>query len=225
MDRRGAFIVLEGPDGAGKTTQARRLVERLEERGLDAVLVREPGGTAVGEAVRAVLLDPANEPMDARTELLLYMASRAQLCREVIRPALERGAVVVADRFLASSAVYQGIAGGVGLEAVREVGAVATGGLAPDLTLLLDLDPARALERVARGRSLDRMERKSIAYHRAVCEGYRAYAAGAPEQVERIDAGRPEAEVAEEVERAVDALLAARGLGRGAERSRLGARP
>jgi len=209
MGRRGAFIVLEGPDGAGKSTQARRLAAALSSGGVEAVLVREPGGTAIGEKVRAILLDPANDPMDARTELFLYMASRAQLCREVIRPALEAGRVVVADRFLASSAVYQGLAGKVGLAETLSLGAVATGGLAPDLTILLDLDPERALERVVKGRALDRMERKSLEYHRAVAEGYRSYAALDRGRLARIDAGRSEDEVHVEVARLVRALLEA----------------
>jgi dTMP kinase len=171
----GAFIVLEGPDGAGKTTQARRLVEGLERRGLPSELVREPGGTPIGEKIRAILLDPANEPMDARTELLLYMASRAQLCREKIQPALERGRIVVADRFLASSVVYQGLVGGLGAEEVLATGLLATGGLKPDITVILDVDAERATARVAKRAPRDRLEQKDADYHRRVFAGYRAY--------------------------------------------------
>ncbi len=209
----GKFIVLEGPDGAGKTTQARRLVVELAARGLDPLLAREPGGTSIGERVRAILLDPASEPMDARTELFLYMACRAQLCREVLRPALAAGRIVVADRFLASSAVYQGVAGGIGIERVLDLGLLATDGLRPDLTIVLDLDADRAADRVARGRVRDRVERKDTAFHRQVCEGYRWYARLANEPIKAIDATRAEDIVFADVLLAANALL-----GAGAER-------
>jgi dTMP kinase len=195
----GSFLVLEGPDGAGKTTQARRLAAAIEaRRGAAPLLVREPGGTPIGERVREILLDRANEALDARAELLLYMASRAQLCREVIRPALESGRVVIADRFLASSAVYQGFAGGLGFEAVLEIGYFATGGLMPELTIVLDLAPEEAAARLA-GRPRDRIESRSLDFHRRVCEGYRRYAEIARERTARVDAARGEEEVAREV--------------------------
>lgn len=201
------FIVLEGPDGAGKTTQARRLLQELQKRGREPLLVREPGGTAIGERIRAILLDPVHDAMDARTELFLYMASRAQLCRDVIAPALRAGKIVVADRFLASSAVYQGIAGDIGLEKALEIGTVATQGVAPDLTIVLDLEAEKAAERVARGRVADRIERKDLKYHRQVCEGYRWYARRAKEPIKVIDATREEDIVFADVLIAVDGAI------------------
>jgi dTMP kinase len=203
----GAFLVLEGPDGAGKSTQARRLAAALAARGPAPLLVREPGGTPIGEKVRAILLDPANAALDARAELLLFMASRAQLCREVVRPALEAGRVVIADRFLASSAVYQGVAGGLGIEKVLEVGLFATGGLVPDLTILLEIPADEAARRVAGARAKDRIEARSLDFHRAVAEGYRRYAAIARERVVRVDAAQPEDAVAREVERLVGEVV------------------
>jgi dTMP kinase len=208
MSAGGRFIVLEGPDGAGKTTQAGRLVAALERRaGLAPALVREPGATRIGERIREILLDPAHETFDPRAELFLYMAARVQLCREVIAPALAAGRIVIADRFLASSAVYQGIAGGVGIERVLELGSIATDGLAPDLTIILDLEAEAAAERVARGRERDRMERKSLDYHRRVCSGYREYARLAKEPVRVIDAARAPDEVFADVLAAVEAVI------------------
>lgn len=206
----GAFIVLEGPDGAGKTTQARRLMAELGRRGLDPLLVREPGQTPIGEKIRAILLDPANEAMDARTELFLFMASRTQLCLDLIRPALAAGRIVLADRFLASSAVYQGLAGGVGLDLVLEIGGVATGGVRADLTIVLDIDAEAAVERVARSRVRDRVEQKDLAYHRKVCSGYREYVRAARargEAVEVVTAAGGEDEVAADVLRAAGPVI------------------
>jgi len=204
----GAFIVLEGPDGAGKTTQSRLLVEQLRARGREPVLVREPGGTAIGEKVREILLDPANEEMDFRAELFLYMASRAQLCREVIEPALAGGRIVVADRFLASSAVYQGMAGGIGMEQVLAVGRIATGGLEPDLTVLLDIDAREAAARVSAARSRDRIERRSLDYHARVCAGYRAFARLPGRRLRVIDGARAVEIVAKDVLEAALEILA-----------------
>jgi dTMP kinase len=205
----GAFIVLEGPDGAGKTTQARRLVEALDRAGRRPLAVREPGGTAIGEKIRAILLDPENEAMDARTELLLYMAARAQLCAEVIRPAVAKGHVVVADRFLASSIVYQGFAGGLGAETVRALADFAIGEVRPTLTIVLDVSAAIAATRGA-GREKDRIERRSEDYCERVRAGYRLHveaARRAGERVVVIDGARPEAEVASDVVRAAMAAI------------------
>jgi dTMP kinase len=167
---RGLFLTLDGPDGGGKTTQAVRLVAWLRARGLEVVACRDPGGTALGDRLRQILLDRATAHLALRAEMLLYMASRAQLVEEVIRPALGRGAFVVSDRFLLANIVYQGFAGGLPVEEVGRVGQAATGGLLPDLTLLLDIPPVVARARV--GAARDRIEDRPDTYHARVRTGF-----------------------------------------------------
>lgn len=166
----GRFIVLEGIDGAGKTTQAKLLVRALRRRGRAVVYVREPGGTDLGEQVRRLLLDRRSR-MTVECELYLYMAARAQLVAERIRPALRRGRTVVCDRFLYSSAAYQGEAGGVGVGDVLALGRWAVDGVAPDRVVILDLDPREGLRRKRGGRA-DRIERRGLAYQRSVRRGF-----------------------------------------------------
>ena len=178
---RGRFIVFEGLDGCGKTTQARRAVGALRRRGRRALLCREPGGTAVGERIRRILLDRRYREMAVETELLLYMASRAQLVREVLRPALAAGTVVVADRFVFSSLVYQTVSGAVSEAAVRSVARVVLGGLTPDLQIVLDVPVHVALARMRR--PPDRMEGKGRAFLERVRQGYLAAARGEPHTV------------------------------------------
>lgn len=198
-ERRGIFITLEGPDGGGKTTQARLLAERLRRAGVPAVHTREPGGTPIGEAIRELILNPANDLADA-TEVLLYAAARAQNVEQVIRPALVAGRVVIGDRFIDSSLAYQGYALGRGVEAVRQVNLFATGGLLPDFTLLLDVRPEEGLARVGgrcRGEAVDRIEQRKLDYHRKVREYYLALAAREPDRVRLIPTdGRTPEEVA-----------------------------
>jgi dTMP kinase len=167
---RGLFFCLDGPDGGGKTTQAARLADWLRARGFGVVTCRDPGGTAVGDRLRTILLDRATTHLGLRAEMLLYMASRAQLVDEVIRPALDQGQIVVADRFLLANIVYQGYAGGLSVDEVGRVGQAATGGLLPDLTLLLDVPPEAVRARV--GRARDRIEDRSDDYHTRVRDGY-----------------------------------------------------
>jgi len=176
---RGFFLTLDGPDGGGKTTQVARLAGWVRARGLDVVTCRDPGGTAVGERLREVLLDRATVSLAIRAEMLLYMAIRAQLVEEVIRPALAAGKVVVSDRFLLANIVYQGDAGGLSVAEVGRVGLVATGGLLPDLTLVLDIERSAARARV--GAARDRMEDRPDDYQRRVRDGFlrAARAAGA----------------------------------------------
>jgi dTMP kinase len=184
---RGLFVTFEGIDRSGKTTQARMLVEAL---GDDALGVREPGGTEVGERVRELLKDPAVE-LGAEGEALLFAAARAELVAQVIRPALEQGRVVVSDRFLDSSLAYQGGARGLGVEEVGAVNALATGGLEPDLTFLLALDPAAAESRAGES---DRFEEEGRELQERVLAAYEELAAAGPERWRRIDASRsPEA--------------------------------
>lgn len=189
----GRFLVFDGPDGSGKSTQLRRFAEHCAAHGVEPELVREPGGTPIGEAIRGVLLDPRYAEMELRCEMLLYMASRSQLMTERIRPALAAGRFVLADRFISSTLAYQGTAGGLDPEEILAVGRVATGGCWPDLVVIFDVDEATAAGRLPA--DLDRMEAKGAAFHRRVRQGYLAQAARDPERHLVIDASRSEDEV------------------------------
>ncbi len=166
----GLFVALEGPDGSGKTTQAARLATWLASIGREVVACREPGGTLLGERLRSILLDRSELTIGMRAEMLLFMSSRAQLVEEVIRPALGRGAVVVVDRFLLSTVVYQGYAGGLDVDQLWQVGLAATAGLLPDLTLLIDVPPEVARARIGPGR--DRIEDRGEDSRVRVREGF-----------------------------------------------------
>ncbi len=204
---RGIFITMEGPDGAGKTTQIERLKAYLTEAGYDVLLTREPGGTVISEAVRGILLDPAHKEMKPSTELLLYAAARAQLVGEVIGPAVEAGKAVISDRFVDSSVVYQGIARGLGVETVYEVNRPAIGAYMPDVTFLLDLPAEVGIARKKNQAELDRMEQESIEFHRKVAEGYRTLAARDPERILTIDATLPIDSICDMIKGKVDELL------------------
>jgi dTMP kinase len=183
----GRFIVFDGPDGSGKSTQFRRFSADLEKLGLEVCEVREPGGTYIGEQIRRVLLDPANqEEVDLRCEMLLFMASRAQLVAQRIRPALGSGALVLADRFISSTLAYQGSAGGIPLDDIRRVGQVALGECWPDLVIIFDVDEQTAATRLKP--LLDRMELKDADYHRTVRRGYLQQAADDPQRYLVVDA-------------------------------------
>ena len=192
MTRRGFFIVLEGPDKSGKSTQARLLAQALRARGLTVLHTREPGGTSVAEGVRAVLLNPELR-IDPVAELFLYEASRAQHVSEKIRPALGRGEVVLCERFTMSTDAYQGVARGLGLKTTGALNAVATGGLAPDLTVVLDI-PAAEFDSRDKSRKLDRLEREHVSFRVAVRKGYRALARSRPKTA-LIDATKPEEDI------------------------------
>jgi dTMP kinase len=168
----GVFLVLEGVDGCGKSTQARRLVERLRAAGRDVLHVREPGATAVGERIRDVLLDPASGDVTPLAEVFLYQAARAQLVAEILVPALAAGRDVVCERWHYATSAYQGVAGGAGLDAVRLTSALATGGLEPHRAVLLDVPDDLAGSRL--GTSLDRMEQKGAAFRARVAQALRA---------------------------------------------------
>jgi len=189
------FVTLEGLDGSGKSTQAELLVERLEADGEDVVATREPGGTELGERIRDLVLHGGHVAPWA--EALLYAAARAQHVDEVIRPALERGASVVCDRYVDSSVAYQGVARGLGLERVLDLNLAAVGGLLPDRTFLLALDVAQLPGRLRREH--DRLERESDDFHTLAGAGYRELAARFPERIVVLDATRPAADLAEEV--------------------------
>ena len=205
--RGGMFIVFDGTEGCGKSTQARMLYERLSRRrgADDLLLVRDPGTTRIGERVRGILLDPAHAEMNMRCEMLLYMAARAQMMAEVILPALGRGGTVLCDRFVSSTLAYQ--LGGDGLTAaeIRSVADIAVRGRWPDLTVLLDLPAAESLARVRRAR--DRIEQRPMDYHERVRQNYLAQAEGDPDQYRVIDAGHGVESVHEEVWRVVAPLF------------------
>jgi dTMP kinase len=184
----GLFLVLEGVEGAGKTTQARLLSEWTRGLGLAVIATREPGGTPVGEAVRAVLLDRADLDIPAESELLLILAARTAFVKEVVRPALARGSIVVADRFSLSTLAYQGYGRGLDLDQVRGLDRFARAGVEPDLTLVLELPPEEGVRRQqAAGKGRDRIERAGADFHARVADGYRALAQGDP-RVRAVDA-------------------------------------
>ena len=180
----GLFITFEGVEGAGKSTQIELLRTALEEQGLRVLVTREPGGEPVAEAIRKVLLH-TEEHVEPLTELLLFLAARAQITERVIRPALRAGTIVLCDRYLDSTTVYQGYARGLDLEMVRLLNRVATGGQLPDITIVLDLDERVGIARQA---SRNRMEREDLAFHRAVRQGYLAEAAREPERFHVVNA-------------------------------------
>ena len=188
----GRFIVFDGPDGSGKSTQFQAVAKVAQAAGVETVEVREPGGTPIGEKIREVLLDPANSEMVTRCEMLLYMPSRAQLMEERILPALARGAFVLADRFISSTLAYQGSAGGLARQDILSVGDIAIGGRWPDLVVVFDVDWKTAQSRMAR--ALDRIEQKDADYHRRVREGYLEQARSQPDKYLVVDStAQPEA--------------------------------
>lgn len=197
--KKGLFLSIEGPDGAGKTTQARLLKERLEKLGLQVVLTREPGGTPIGEEIRKLLLNPDFREMTVPCEILLYSAARAQLVRECIYPSLQKGITVISDRYLDSNIVYQGLAGGEKPEIIEMINMWAAGRLLPELTFLLDIDVEAGLRRL-RGKHTgasdwrgDRMEQKELEFHRKVRQGFLQLASRDAERFFVIQAGdRPE---------------------------------
>jgi dTMP kinase len=206
------FITFEGPEGSGKTTQTIRLHAALEARGLTVVRTREPGGTPIGEQVRTVLHDLQNAGMLPATEILLYSASRAQHVGELIRPALQRGAIVISDRFAESTMAYQGHGREFDLDALRQITAFATGGLQPDLVVYLDLDVGTGLARKRRdqlaGRGeWNRMDQQTLEFHERVRTGYLAMAAESPERWLIVDASRSVEAIHETVLARVKELL------------------
>jgi dTMP kinase len=220
----GLFLVLDGPDGGGKSTQTGRLADWLRSLGRDVVACRDPGGTALGERLRAILLERDTVKIALRSEMLLYMASRAQLVEELIAPTLAAGGVVVADRYLLANIVYQGSAGGLLEEEIALVGMVATGGLMPDLTIVLDIAPDTATSRV--GLARDRIEDRPLFYREQVRAGYLAAARGEldpegtpgepancpyyPAPIVLIDASQDSETVFKEIQREVLCVLAIR---------------
>lgn len=220
---RGTFITFEGPEGGGKSTHARLLADRLRAIGKSVLLTREPGGTPTGEAIRTLLQhDGAGEAPVNRAEVLLFCASRAQLVERVITPALARGEWVICDRFTDSTLAYQGYGRGLDLPELRVMNAFATGGVVPDLTLLLDVDAETGLARIAQrhganGHVPDRIEREALRFHQRLRQGFLELAANEPKRFRVIDTRPPSAAVAAAVWQAVDdGLKVGRFKGQGA---------
>lgn len=196
------FYTFDGIDGVGKSTQIRLFCDWLEERGKQVLACRDPGSTALGEAVRNLLLNRTDLAIHRRTEMLLYMAARAQLVEEIIRPALAEGKTVVSDRFLLANVVYQGYAGGLDVDELWQIGIIATDGLVPDVTFLLDMDPQAATERIRR--APDRMESQGEEFRMRLRHGFRAEATRKPDKIRLIDAAQSVEEVQEAIRRVAE---------------------
>jgi dTMP kinase len=202
------FISLDGGDGVGKSTQIGLLADWLRAAGHDVLTCRDPGSTQLGESIRKILLDAHDTPISRTAEMLLYMAARAQLVAEIIRPALTAGKTVISDRYLLANVVYQGHAGGLDVDELWEIGRVATAGLAPTLTVILDMPPDVAAARISR--PLDRMESQGDEFRRRLREGFLAEAARRPNECIVIDASRDIDTVQAEIRRAVERAQSSR---------------
>lgn len=202
---KGRFITFEGAEGSGKSTQAKKVLDYLRKKNLDVMLLREPGGVAISESIRKILLDVKNSAMTNECETLLYMAARAQIVEEVIIPEIKKGTIILCDRFLDSTLVYQGYGNGVELNFIRHVGSVVTQDVVPHLTFLFDLPAEKGLSRT--GVHKDRIELRSLAYHKRVRQGYLTLAKEEPNRIRVIDANRSKSEINEDVRKYINELL------------------
>lgn len=201
----GKFITLEGSEGSGKSTQSALIYEYLKGRGKDVIQLREPGGVKISEAIRNLLLDVKNEAMSNECETLLYMAARAQVVKETIAPALKAGKIIICDRFLDSTLVYQGFGHGMDIGFIKELGLFATGGIKPDLTLLFDIDTKEGLSRT--NAQKDRIELRSIEYHECVRRGYLDLAVKEPQRIKVIKVDAPKEEIFKRVQEYIEGVL------------------
>ena len=208
---KGLFITLEGGDGAGKSTQIRNIERFFEKKDLVVVHSREPGGTPISEKLREILLDRENSEMDPVTEMMIYAAARAQHVRELIIPALERGNVVICDRFVDSSVAYQAYGRDLG-DMVGTVNSYATGGLTPDITFWLDIDPEAGKARASKAGELDRLELEKMEFHYRVREGYRRITEAEPARVKRIDASESVDSIREHIYSCLEELCRSKGI-------------
>ena len=204
-DLRGRFITFEGAEGSGKSTQAKLAARYIRRRGRKVLHIREPGGVPISEAIRKILLSLHSKHMVKECEMLLYMAARAQLVTEIIRPALQKGMIVLCDRFLDSTVAYQGYGYGVDMKIIRTIGRFATFGICPDLTLLFDIDAEQGLNRISRKK--DRIESRTLAYHRRVRQGYLRLARQDPRRIKVIQANGAKTVIQDDVRFYIDRLL------------------
>ena len=202
---KGKFITLEGSEGSGKSTQSALIYDHLKKQGKDVVQLREPGGVKISEAIRNLLLDVKNEAMGNECETLLYMAARAQVVKEMIAPALKAGKIIICDRFLDSTIVYQGFGHGMDIEFIKKLGAFATGGIKPDLTLLFDIDTKEGLSRT--NAKKDRIELRPLDYHERVRRGYLELAKREPERIKVIKVDAPKEEIFKRVRAHIDKVV------------------
>lgn len=203
----GKLIVFEGPDGSGKTTILKKINERLKDSGHPIMLVREPGGTSISEKIREIIIDNDNEEMDAKTECLLFAASRAQLVEEKIRPALEEGKIVLCDRFVLSSLLYQGIGRALGVEEVKKINNFATGGIKPDLTIFFNIDYKTALIRKRSNFTADRLESEDFDFHKKIFDAYLDLAKKYKDDIKQVDASQSIKQVSNDVLELIESLL------------------
>ncbi|CAM3783295.1 dTMP kinase [Cytobacillus oceanisediminis] len=205
----GMFITVEGPEGAGKTTIINMLANRLEAEGFQVLQTREPGGIEIAEQIRGVILDKNNTKMDPRTEALLYAAARRQHLVEKVKPALEKGYVLLCDRFIDSSLAYQGYARGLGIEEVFSINSFAIEGMMPKLTLYFDIEPEAGLERINqhKGREVNRLDLEKLDFHHKVREGYLKLMELYPDRIYKIDASRPVEDVYKQAEAKLKEVL------------------
>ncbi|WP_454052184.1 dTMP kinase [Clostridium sp. Marseille-Q7071] len=204
--KKGLLIALEGPDGGGKSTQIRMLCDYLETKNHEVLLTREPGGTDISEKIRQIILDNSNSEMCDMCEALLYASSRAQLAEEVLKPALERGCIVLSDRFVYSSIVYQGIGRGLGIDRIKYINDAALNGVKADLTIMINVSYEEGLKRKSNQRDLDRLENSGNNFHKKVYEGYQ-YIATNMDNIIVIDGNRSLQEVHEDIVREVEKFI------------------
>ncbi|MBF0570518.1 MAG: dTMP kinase [Candidatus Omnitrophica bacterium] len=202
---KGKFITFEGAEGSGKSTQAALVSEYLKSKKMPVMLLREPGGVKISENIRKLLLDVNNTGMGDECETLLYMAARAQMVKEVLEPQLKSGNIIVCDRFLDSTLAYQGYGNGIDIKTIEQLGVFATKGLAPDLTILFDIQPEKGLSRT--GLKKDRIESRSLEYHHRVRNGYLDLSKKYPARIKVIEVDGPQEEIFKKVKLYIDALL------------------
>ncbi len=202
---KGKFITFEGSEGSGKSTQAAFVLKYLKDKKIPVTLLREPGGVKISEAIRAILLDTASTGMGDECETLLYMAARAQMVKEVLIPTLEAGTIVLCDRFLDSTVAYQGFGNGVDVKLIQQLGAFATKGIQPDLTLLFDIETEKGLGRT--NVKKDRIELRSLDYHSRVRQGYLDLARQQPQRIKMISVDKSKEEIFKRIKPLVDRVL------------------